>query len=91
MAKTPDSKKFMGLLGQYSFIVIFYAKNWRKSRNFSRYLYIVACQRGGVYDEPPWLWTATRHGPGTLSVYKLTDHLKIKNTGQHWTCFTKAE
>ncbi len=28
--------------------------------------YIVACQRGGVYEEPPWLRSATRHGPLTL-------------------------
>ncbi len=25
---------------------------------------IVACQRGGVSDEPPWHRAATRHGPG---------------------------
>ena len=35
MAKTHDSKKFMGLLGQYQFFVIFYEKKGRKSRNFS--------------------------------------------------------
>ncbi len=29
-------------------------------------VYIVAFQRGGVSDQPPWLWAATRHGPGTL-------------------------
>ncbi len=28
--------------------------------------HIASCQRGGVSDEPPWLWAATRHGPGTL-------------------------
>ena len=35
-------------------------------------LYIVACQRGGVSDEPPWLRAATRHGPGTLRIKKKT-------------------
>ncbi len=28
--------------------------------------YIVACQRGGVSNEPPWLRAATRRTPGTL-------------------------
>ncbi len=31
--------------------------------------------------------------PGTLyldKAYIMTDYLKFKNTGQHWTCFTKA-
>ncbi len=27
---------------------------------------IVACQRGGVSDEPSWFRAATRHGAGTL-------------------------
>ncbi len=30
-------------------------------------LNIVACQRGGVCKEPPWLQAATRHGPLTLT------------------------
>ena len=37
--------------------------------------YIVACQRGGVSDETPWLRAALRHGPGTLkSVNRWTKH-----------------
>ncbi len=42
-------------------------------------IYIVACQRGGVSDEPPWLRAATRHGPGTLySVNRWTGPEKHK-------------
>ena len=43
-------------------------------------LYIVACQRGGVSEEPLWL-RATRHGPGTLwyvNRWTRPDHLKLK-------------
>ena len=29
-------------------------------------LHTVACQRGGVSKEPPWLRAVTRHGPVTL-------------------------
>ncbi len=29
---------------------------------FSRSVYIVTCQRGGVSNVPPWLQAATRHG-----------------------------
>ncbi len=31
-----------------------------------RPIYIVACQQGGLSEEPPWLRAATRHGPLTL-------------------------
>ncbi len=49
----------------------------------------IACQQGGVSDEPPWLRAATRTSNPLvhqqheayikpyLSVYILTDHLKI--------------
>ncbi len=31
-----------------------------------KFIYVVACQRGGVSEEPPWLRAATRHEPVTL-------------------------
>ncbi len=40
-------------------------------------LYIVACQRGGVSDEPPWLRAASRHKPGILVI----NHQKLKKNG----------
>ncbi len=37
--------------------------------------YIVACQRGGVSNKPPWLQAATSHGP-------LTGGLDLTPTGE---------
>ncbi len=31
-------------------------------------LNIVACQRGGVSNEPPWPRATARHGPGTFKI-----------------------
>ncbi len=60
MAKTPDSKKFMGLLGQYQFFVIFYAKNWRKSRNTVQ----------SVYPSHAWA-VAGPHGQLASDIYSI--------------------
>ena len=40
-------------------------------------LYIVMCQRGGFFNEPPWLQAATRHG--------ASDPLVHLPTGDHHT------
>ncbi len=58
----------------YSKIVFIKKKTWWRHRasfkiqkNWVGILkYIVACERGGVSKEPPWLRAAMRHGPLTL-------------------------
>ncbi len=41
-------------------------KKAKGTKGLNSAIYIVACQRGGVSEEPPWLRAATRHGPLTL-------------------------
>ena len=40
---------------------------------FIHHVYIVACQRRGVSDEPPWLRAATRHGSTGYTIF--CDHV----------------
>ncbi len=41
--------------------------NFKLDNNYcGAIIHIVASQRGGVSDKPPWLRAATRHGPGMI-------------------------
>ncbi len=50
--------------GQRPMFFVFVEEFFPKNAFF--FYIIVACQRGGVSNKPPWLRAATRHGPGIL-------------------------